>query len=104
MLNVFLKTLRKKQLDLLIQTGKGLETRIVERPGEWMTKDELTELSNALVEIAVHTLPKGSLSYGVFSGDHKHLTQSVITLVRRKKDGKPIAFNALAIMDLELAG
>ncbi|MDJ0613927.1 MAG: hypothetical protein QNJ29_09625 [Rhizobiaceae bacterium] len=104
MLKVFLKTLSKNQLDLHIKTGGGFETRIVERPGQWMEDCELHQLSNALKEIASHTLPKGSLSYGVFSGDPARLKNSVITLVRRKSDGKPIAFNALALMDLELAG
>lgn len=91
-------------MDLEIRTGRGYRTRIVERPGLWMQPDELAALSADLVEIASHTLPSGSLNYGVFSGDPERLGSSVITLVRRESDGRPIAFNALALMDIDLSG
>lgn len=91
-------------MDLEIRTGKGYRTRIVERPGLWMAPAELAALSTDLVEIASHTLPSGSLSYGVFSGDPRRLGSSVITLVRRESDGRPVAFNALALMDVDLSG
>jgi len=91
-------------MDLEIRTGKGYRTRIVERPGLWMEPDELAALSADLVKVASHTLPGGSLDYGVFSGDSRRLGSSVITLVRRESDGRPVAFNALALMDIDLSG
>lgn len=91
-------------MDLEIRTGKGYRTRIVERPGLWMKPDELAALSADLVKVASHTLPSGSLDYGVFSGDSRRLGSSVITLVRRESDGRPVAFNALALMDIDLSG
>lgn len=91
-------------MDLEIRTGKGYRTRIMERPGLWMDGDELSALSSDLVEVASHTLAAGSLNYGVFSGDPKRLGNSVITLVRRESDGRPVAFNALAVMDIDLSG
>lgn len=91
-------------MDLEIRTGKGYRTRIVERPGLWMEPAELAALSADLVEVASHTLPSGSLDYGVFSGDPRRLGSSVITLVRRESDGRPVAFNALALMDVDLSG
>ena len=104
MFSIFTKTLRRKKMDILVNTGKNIETRIMECPGQWMSEAELSQLSNDLIQIAAHTLPKGGLTYGVFSGTPEHLKNSVITLVRRKRDKKPIAFNALAIMDMELGG
>ncbi len=104
MLRALSKSLLHKNMDILIGTGKGVETRIFERPGLWMSADELNALSRDLIKIASHTLPKGGLTYGVFSGDAERLKNSVITLVRRKSDQKPIAFNALAVMDLNLGG
>ncbi|MCR9138589.1 MAG: hypothetical protein NXI27_21490 [Alphaproteobacteria bacterium] len=91
-------------MDLEIATGKGYRTRILERPGLWMKPDELSKLSSDLAEIASHTLKAGSLDYGVFSGDPQRLASTVITLVRRESDGRPIAFNALALMDIDLSG
>ena len=76
----------------------------MECPGQWMSEVELSQLSSDLIQIAAHTLPKGGLTYGVFSGTPEHLKNSVITLVRCKSDKKPIAFNALAIMDMKLGG
>ena len=92
----------RRYIDVKINTGKEFETRIVERPGRWMPADELKTLSSQLASVASHTLPAGSLKYGVFSGNPDNLKNTVITLVRRKDNGQPIAFNALAIMDLEL--
>ncbi len=91
-------------MDLEIPTGGGFRTRIVERPGLWMEPDELSALSSDLVEVASHTLAAGSLTYGVFSGDPRRLAKSVITIVRRESDGRPVAFNALAVMDVDLSG
>lgn len=104
MFKFFTKTIFRKHMDIHINTAKDIDVWIVERPGLWMADSELKALSADLIEIASHTLPKGGLTYGVFSGDAERLKNSVITLVRRKDNGKPIAFNALAIMDLDLAG
>jgi hypothetical protein len=88
------------RLDLTLATGRQLETRIVERPGLWMTDGQLVALSEDLIAVASKTLPRGSLTYGVFSGDPERLKSTIITIVRRKDTGRPIAFNALALMDI----
>ncbi len=89
-------------MDIRVAAGKGNEAHIIERPGLWMEADALAALSADLVEVASKTLPKGSLTYGVFSGDQERLEKTIITLVRRKADGHPIAFNCLAVMDIDL--
>lgn len=86
-----------------LRTG-GYETRVVERPGKWMSAPEIAALSADLRQIASKTLPAGGLNYGVFSGDPTRLEQSIITVIYQREDHRPIAFNALAVMDLDVAG
>lgn len=96
--------LRRQYLDLSMNTGGGFVTQIIERPGRWMSQDRLETLSQDLCRIASKTLNSGDLNYGVFSADRQRMEDSIITLVSRKKDGKPVAFNALAVMQLDLNG
>ncbi|MEM7723207.1 MAG: hypothetical protein AAF376_12620 [Pseudomonadota bacterium] len=67
-----------------------------------MSPEDLRALSEDLITVASKTLPRGALTYGVFSGDPERLKSSVITLVRRVSDGQPVAFNALALMEIDL--
>ena len=69
-----------------------------------MKAAELEQLSSDLRLVASKTLKAGSLTYGVFSGDRSRLEHSIITIVYRRSDGRPIAFNALALMEISLAG
>ncbi|MEJ6398559.1 hypothetical protein [Yoonia sp. 208BN28-4] len=87
-------------MDVTIRSGRDLTVRLMERPGAWMEADDLAALTADLRQVASKTLDAGSLTYGVFSGDKARLEQTIITLVRRH-DGTPIAFNALAIMDVQ---
>jgi len=94
------RALFQSELDLTLTTGNQFETRIVERPGKWMSQEHLAELSEDLRTVASKTLARGSLNYGIFSGDQERLKSTIITLVRRKDTGQPVAFNALAVMDI----
>lgn len=89
-------------MDLTLRSGSDDVVRIIERPGLWMDATALSDLSAQLRVVASRTLAEGSLTYGVFSGDAAHMKEVIITLVTRP-DGTPIAFNALAIMQLDLA-
>ncbi len=100
MYEAFKKTFSKDHLDLVLLTSKDHETRIVEFPGRWMTQDELQELREALISVASKTLARGSLTYGVFKADGSGLRDTVITLIRDRSSGQPIAFNALAVMEV----
>ncbi|MBM7067362.1 hypothetical protein [Actibacterium sp. 188UL27-1] len=97
-----LQGLRRPFLDVTLSTGAGYVTRIVERPGAWMSADELQELSAQLRGIAAKTLPAGGLTYGVFSGDAHRMGHSIITLITDGKTGAPVAFNALAVIETDL--
>lgn len=94
------RALFQSDLDVTLATGKQYETRIVGRPGTWMSQDELARLSEDLITVASKTLARGSLTYGVFSGDPERMKSTIVTLVRDTVTGQPVAFNALALMDI----
>ncbi len=102
MLRTIFKAMRRGHLDVTLRSGPDLTVRLIERPGLWMAPDKLEKLTNDLRRIAGRTLDAGSLTYGVFSGDRTRMEQTIITVVYRN-DGTPIAFNALAIMEVETA-
>ncbi len=76
--------------------------RVVERPSLWMEAAELEEFVGKLRQVASTTLPAGNLEYGVFGKDTSSLSRSIVTLVTLKSDQTPVAFNALAHIDVDL--
>jgi hypothetical protein len=102
MLRTLLGLARQDHLDLALPAAPGYTARVIERPGLWMDPDRLAALVADLRAVAARATPGGPLSYGVLSGDPERLSQSIITLVRRTADGRPVAFNALAVIDLTL--
>jgi hypothetical protein len=96
--------LTRERLDLRFDSDAVLSARIVGRPGAWMKSYELNALVDDLRTVAAHTLPRGTLTYGVFSADRSHLERAVITVLYERATGKPIAFNALALIEGELHG
>jgi hypothetical protein len=91
-------------IDLTLHTHAGLVTRIVESPGRSLSEAELDALVSQLRIVAGKTLPAGSLTYGIFSGERERLSRAVVTLICEQVSGRPIAFNALAVMPVELDG
>src|SRR5882724_2853863 len=100
----WLKVFSQQTIDLTLRTHTGLQTRIVESPGLSLSQQDLDVLVADLRTIAGKTLPAGSLSYGIFSGDRDRLSRAIITLIREEASGRPIAFNALSVMSVELDG
>ncbi len=100
MISAIFKAFGRTHMNVTLRTGPDLRVQIMERPGLWMSGQELQALSSDLKTIAAKTLPREGLTYGVFSADAARLSHSIVTLVTRK-DGTPIAFNALAIMDID---
>lgn len=101
MIGTVFKAFGRKHMNVALRTGQGLRVQIAERPGLWMDNDALVKLSENLKVVASKTLPREGLTYGVFSADASRMSDSIITLVTRA-DGTPIAFNALAIMHIEM--
>lgn len=104
MLGVWYKALTQDYLDLGLRPTSGLTARIVERPGLWMPQCEIDALLGDLRRIARATLPDGELSYGILTGDQERLSKSIVTILHDRATKAPVAFNALAVMDVELHG
>src|SRR6202012_1757076 len=98
------KAFRQPCIDLSLHTHAGLITRIVESPGTSLDQQELDELVAQLRTVAAKTLPAGDLTYGIFSGERERLARAIVTLISEEATGRPIAFNALSVMRLELDG
>src|SRR6478672_8927895 len=98
------KAFQQPTIDLSLRTHAGLTTRIVESPGLSLAQADLDELVSQLRTVAGKTLPAGSLTYGIFSGDREKLWRAIVTLISDEATGHPIAFNALSAMDVELDG
>ena len=100
----WLQAFSQETIDLTLRTHTGLQTRIVESPGLSLSQEDLDQLVADLRTIAGKTLPAGSLTYGIFSGERERLSRAIVTLIREEASGRPIAFNALSVMDVELDG
>jgi GNAT superfamily N-acetyltransferase len=100
----WLKALSQPTIDLTLRTQPGQRTRIVEAPGLSLPPTELAALVAQLRIVAAKTLSEESLSYGIFSGEPERLSRAVITLICEEDSGRPIAFNALSVMKVELDG
>jgi GNAT superfamily N-acetyltransferase len=65
---------------------------------------ERAALVHDLRAVAAVSLPAGDLDYGVFREDSGALDRAVITIIHERRTGKPVAFNALALLDVEHRG
>ena len=54
--------------------------------------------------VAGKTLPAGDLTYGIFSGERERLSRAIVTVISEETSGRPVAFNALSVMPVELDG
>ena len=100
----WLKALSQPSIDLTLRTHAGLITRIIESPGRSLPEAELEALLAQLRIVAARTLPAQDLGYGIFSGERERLSRAVVTLIFEEATGRPIAFNALSVMPVELDG
>lgn len=94
----------QKFLDISFNASHDHKVRVIEYPGQWMQQAELDQLVADLRRVAATVLTAGELKYGVFSGNLDSLSQSAITLVVDRETNRPVAFNALANMDVDLGG
>src|SRR3954452_291714 len=91
----WLKAFSQPTIDLTLRTHAGMTTRIVESPGLSLSQQDLDALVADLRSIAGKTLPAGSLTYGIFSGERERLSLPIVTLISEEGTNRPIAFNAL---------
>lgn len=98
------KTAAPRLLDMMVSAGSGLRSRIVERPGMGLASADLAALVENVRSIAHSVLGDCDLTYGLFSGDPETLARTVLTVVYEKRTRRPVAFNALVILDADLGG
>jgi hypothetical protein len=98
-----LRTFRRRYLNESVAARDGGRVRILERPGRWMNAHELAGVVRDLQTVVQACVPAGELAYGAASGDKDRLADSILTIVYAR-DGRPVAFNALALLECELRG
>jgi len=91
-------------MKLSMHLGGGLRLRIVERPGLSLDAAAQDALLKDLRAVARSVIADGDVGYGVLSGAPDRLANAVITLIYDRATGTPMAFNALSILPLHLAG
>jgi hypothetical protein len=96
--------LGRKYVDFAFAARGRARVRIVERPGKWMRPEEQARLLADLRSVVHSSLTTGALEYGVLSGDPRRWESCVLTIVYAPEDGRPVAFNALTILECELRG
>lgn len=101
MIGLFSK--KKPYIDIEFTSGATTRTRVIERPGLWMSPIELSNLVEDLRTVQ-KTLGVGDFEYGVFTGEKKTMDSIVITIIYDVKLRKPFAFNALALMNCMIRG
>lgn len=100
----WLNAFAQPTIDLSLRTHEGLITRIVESPGRTLGEEELARLVAQLRVVAGKTLQSGDLTYGIFSGERERLSRAIVTVISEEASGRPVAFNALSVMPVELDG
>jgi hypothetical protein len=100
----FLGALAGETLSLSFRPSREYRVWIVERPGTSLPAPALARLRQDC-EIVVRACLSGqSLDYGLFAEDGAAWDRSVITLVTRIADGRPVAFNAMPQLDVMRGG
>jgi hypothetical protein len=77
---------------------------MVQRPGEWMSESELEQLVSEMQEVSRATVTSGPLEYGVIQGERRYLESALITIAYQRDSGRPLAFNALVGLSVDVAG
>lgn len=98
------KALTQDWLDLPLSVTRDIHGHIYERPGLWMDPASLDALASELRAVAATSLPAGPLDYGIFAPGSGAYDRAILTVLRNRSDGQPIAFNALAAMEVVHGG
>ncbi|WP_315760290.1 hypothetical protein [Sphingomonas sp. Y38-1Y] len=93
-----------RYLQLGFRSGRDHRVEIVERPALALSPAALAELTAACRAVVAACLDGRQLDYGLFAPDGAAWERSVVTLVRRASDGRPVAFNAMPLLRVERGG
>lgn len=98
-----LDAFRRRYLDVRFRSRQGARARLVERPGRWMTASEQTALLDDIRTVVRAGVGEAGLQYGVLA-DPATLDRAVITIIYAEGSNRPVAFNALQILECEVRG
>lgn len=99
-----LRALNGRHMRLSFNAGREHRVEIYERPGNWMNAADIETLIGDCRQVVKACLGGEELDYGLFDPATKAWTRSVITLVRRRTDGVPVAFNAMPLLAVNQVG
>lgn len=100
----FVRALAGDTLKIAFRASKDYGVRIVERPDVSLTPPELVQLKQDCQTVVRACLAGESLDYGLFAEGSDAWSHSVITLVTRTADNRPVAFNAMPQLDVIRSG
>ncbi|MEK7343599.1 MAG: hypothetical protein AABZ73_07230 [Pseudomonadota bacterium] len=101
---VLLRAMKDGHMKVRFHASAAHHVHIYERPGEWMPADQLAALIADCRTVVRACLSGRDLDYGLFDPATHAWSRSVITLVRRRDDGRPVAFNAMPLLAVSRAG
>lgn len=99
-----LGALAGETLSLSFNPSREYRVWIVERPGTRLPAPALARLKQDCDRVVRACLGGEGLDYGLFDDDGEAWDCSVITLVTRLSDGRPVAFNAMPQLAVTRAG
>jgi hypothetical protein len=99
-----IRAMQGSRLKLTFNANRMHIVEIFECPGEWMPKADLTHLIESCRQVVRTCLSGKDLDYGLFDPDAKAWARTVITLVRRRSDAVPVAFNAMPLLQVNRTG
>ena len=104
MLGVWFRALTQDYLHVELGVAPNISARIIERPGLWMDAEAVARIVEDLRAVARATVPGETLDYGVLTGSPERLEHAILTVLYDTTTQKPVAFNALSVMDVTLHG
>ena len=91
-------------LSVSFDANRAYHVQIVERPGTTLPAADLAALQSQCRQIVRACLDGADLDYGLFAANGEAWQRSVITLVTRRDNGMPVAFNAMPLLDVRHGG
>lgn len=98
------KALSGDHLRIRFRANADHSVEVIERPGAWLSADEVEALVTDCAQVVRACLGGQDLDYGLFSPDRAPWARSVITVVRRIDNGRPVAFNAMPLLPVVRGG
>lgn len=99
-----LKALSGRHLHIRFRASRDHVVELVERPAAWLAEVEVERLIADCAQVVRACLNGQDLDYGLFGPDRAPWERSIITIVRRADDGRPVAFNAMPLLPVVRGG